>query len=120
MELFLQQQFELQLAEAAERLAERAVHRCGGSAQALAQLQADPDGEGVWVSQFVDAHFDEQLLDNPAGCCFVLQSLAGRQVPYDPGGSVEHVLGRLARVAFADVLTKQTAQLLQRALVFEG
>jgi hypothetical protein len=120
VEPFLQQQFELQLAEAAERLAERAVHRCGGSEAALAQLQSDPDGEGVWASQFVDAFFAEQLLDNPAGSCFVLQALSRRAVPHDPGGTVEQVLGRLARVAFSDVLTKQTAQLLQRALVFEG
>lgn len=120
MDDHLRQLFEAQLMEATDRLAERAVHRCGGHAEALRQLEQDPDAEGVWASEFVAAYFSEQLLDNAAGACFVLQALQRRTLPADPGGPATEVLQRLAHAAFRDVLVRQVSQALQRAMVFEG
>lgn len=118
MELFLRQQFELLLQEATGNFTERVVHRCGGPDQALARLQSDPDGEGVHRSDFVRSFFEENLLNNPAGCCFVLEALERRTLPADPGGTVPEVLTRLAEAAFADVLTTMTAQLIQRQQIY--
>lgn len=118
MELHLRQQFELMLSEATGNFVERIVHRCGGEEEALRRLQEDPNAEGVWIDEFVSAFFDEHLLTNAAGSCFVLEALERRSVPEDPGGPVVDVVARLARSAFSDVLSVQAAQLIQRTLVY--
>ena len=81
MEPHLRQQFDLLLQEATGNFVERVVHRCGGPETALARLQTDPESEGVWVGEFVDSWFSEQLLDSTAGACFVLDALERRTVP---------------------------------------
>lgn len=118
MEPYLQQQFELLLQEATGNFAERAVYRSGGPDAALERLDADPDGEGIHRAEFVQAFFAENLLDNAAGHAFVLEALERRSLPADPGGSVSEVLARLARAAFADVLTAMTKQLIQRQQIY--
>jgi hypothetical protein len=118
MELFLRQQFELLLQDATGNFTERVVHRCGGPEAALARLTDDPDGEGVFRADFVRSFFEENLLDNPAGHCFVLEALERRTLPSDPGGTVSEVLSRQARAAFADVLTTMTTQLIQRQQIY--
>ena len=118
MELFLRQQFELLLQEATGNFTERTVHRCGGPDQALAQLEQDPDAGGVLRAQFVQAFFEENLLDNVGGYSFVLEALERRTLPADEGGPVADVLGRLAKAAFAGVLTTMTAQLIQRQQIY--
>ena len=118
MELFLRQQFELLLQEATGNFTERTVQRCGGPDPALERLASDPDGDGVHRADFVRAFFEENLLDNPAGCAFVLEALERRTLPADPGGPVPEVLSRLAQAAFADVLTTMIAQLIQRQQLY--
>jgi hypothetical protein len=118
MELFLRQQFELLLQEATGNFTERVVHRCGGPDAALDRLRTDPDGEGVFRADFVRSFFEENLLDNAAGYCFVLEALERRTLPSDPGGPALEVLSRLALAAFADVLTTMTVQLIQRQQIY--
>lgn len=118
MELHLRQQFELMLSEATGNFVERIVHRCGGEEEALRRLQTDPNAEGVWIDEFVNAFFEEHLLASVGGSAFVLEALERRTVPADAGGTVSEVLPRLARAAFADVLAVQAAQLIQRTLVY--
>ena len=118
MELFLRQQFELMLQDATGNFAERIVYRCGGEDAALARLAEDPDGEGVHRSAFVQAFFEENLIDSIGGYCFVLEALERRTLPADGGGAVPEVLGRLAKAAFAEVLTTMTAQLIQRNQIY--
>jgi hypothetical protein len=116
MELFLRQQFEVLLQDATGNFAERTVYRCGGPDEAIAVLQSDP--EGAHRAEFVHAFFEENLLDNPAGHAFVLEALEKRTVPDVAGGTVSDVLARLARAAFADVLTTMTTQLIQRNQIY--
>jgi hypothetical protein len=118
MEDFARQQFDVMLQEAAGNLADRAIHRCGGPEAAIATLRDDPDAEGVWLTDFVAAVFDEQLLTTPAGAAFVLEALPTRTLPSDPGGPAAEVIQRLARAAFADVVRIQAGQVLQRRLAF--
>jgi len=118
MEPHLRQQFDLLLQEATGNFVERVVHRCGGPETALARLQSDPESEGVWVGEFVDSWFCEQLLDSTSGACFVLDALERRTLPADPGGPGSEVLGRLARAAFADLLVRQATQAVSRQLAF--
>ena len=115
----VEQQFDLLLQEATGNYVERIVHRCGGPEVALARLTADPESDGVWVSEFVDVFFEEHLLDTTSGACFVLDALERRTVPADPGGPVAEVLSRLARAAFADLLVRQSSQLIQRTMAFQ-
>lgn len=114
MEQYARQQFELMLQDAVGRFAERLVYRCGGPDAALDRLAQDQDGPGTHRTDFVKAFLAENLLDNTAGHCFVLEALEQRVLPEDPGGPGTDVLGRLARAVFADVLTAMTSQLIQR------
>lgn len=118
MELFLRQQFETFLQDAAGNFTERVVQRCGGPENALERLRVDPEGEGVFRSEFVRAFFEENLLNNTAGYGFVLEALERRIVPPVAGGPLSEVLANLARAAFADVLTTMTAQLIQRQQIY--
>lgn len=116
MELYARAQFDSVLREAAGDFAERCTYRAGGPAEAVAALAADPEVLGR--SDFVAAFFAERLLDSTAGACFVLEALARRTLPADPGGPAEQVLSRLARAAFADVLTVTTSQVLQQQQIY--
>lgn len=118
MELFLQQQFETLLREAAGNFAERVVYRCGGPENALERLSTDPDGEGVHRAEFVTAFLEENLLNNTSGHTFILEALERRVVGDVLGGPVREVLDRLARTVFADVLTTTTAQLIQHQQIY--
>ncbi len=116
MELYLRQYFDALLRDAAGNFAERCVYRAGGPAEALAALAEDPDGLGR--ADFVAAFFAENLLDGVAGDCAVLEALERRTLPSDPGGPVPEVLSRLARAAFAEVLTVQTSQVIAQQQIY--
>jgi hypothetical protein len=116
MELFARQHFDTLLREAAGNFAERCLYRAGGPDAALAALAGDPDSLGR--ADFVAAFFAENLIEDTAGACFVLEALERRVVPADPGGAVSEVLARLAREAFSDVLTVQTSQVIQQQQIY--
>jgi hypothetical protein len=118
MDPYQRQQFDLLLATAGERLAERIVQRCAGAENALARLRADPQGEGIWLDQFVDAIFQDFLLDSPAGACFVLQALHRRPAPPPDPGSIEAMLQQMARRAFADLLHTRTIEVMEQAVAY--
>ena len=105
MELFLSQQFELLLQEAAGNFTERMPLPLRRAGPALAALAEDPDGGGACAAEFVQAFFEENLLDNIAGYCFVLEALERRTLPADPGGPVAEVLGASGTSSVRDVLT---------------
>ena len=116
MEVYLRQYFDALMREAAGNFAERCVYRAGGPDEALAALTEDPDSLGR--ADFVTAFFAENLLEDVAGSCVVLEALERRVLPADDGGPVADVLGRLARAAFADVLTVQTSQVIQQQQIY--
>ena len=117
MEMFARQHFDAILREAAANFAQRSVYRCGGAAQAATLLAERPGDLGL--EPFVQAFFAENLLEDTAGACFVLEALERRTVPADGGGPVSDVLARLARAAFADVLVTQASQVLQHEQIYE-
>jgi hypothetical protein len=110
-------QFDFLLNTAAERFVERLVQRTGGLEEGLAALRADPNGEGVWLDEFVRAVLRDFLLDNTEGSCFVLQALADRKIDSGlVGGTVSEALGSLAVSAFASVLALKVDQGIEMAL----
>lgn len=115
MDAYLRQQFDVLLLTAADRFAERIVQRCQGHADALHRLKSDPQGEGVWLDDYVDAVFAESCLDDAAGAAFVLQALQRRQVTVEDSGTVAQVLVRTAKRAFAELLAAKTAEAMDRA-----
>ena len=80
MQLHERQQFDFLLLTAAERYVERLTQRNEGAVNALQRLKADPNGEGVWLDEFVNAIFQDFLLENAAGACFILQALGKRKI----------------------------------------
>ncbi len=115
MDNFARMQFDLLMATAAESFAERIVQRCGGGEAALERLAADPDGDGIWLSQFIDSVFADNCLDDPAGSCFVLESLSRRPVEINLSGTVADVLATAARMAFADLLRNKVTEAMHKA-----
>lgn len=115
MDAFLRQQFDVLLLTAADRFVERIVQRCEGQSNALRALQADPEGPGVWLSEYVDAVFAEFCLDDAAGAAFVLQALPKRPVTVQDEGTVTDVLVRLAKSTFAALLLAKVVEALDRA-----
>jgi hypothetical protein len=115
MEPYLRQQFDMLLLTAADRFCERIAARCEGQDRALRRLRADPDGEGVWLSDFVDALFAEFCLDNAAGAAFVLQATQKRTTSVVAEGNVAGILVQLAKSVFAGLLAAKTAEALDRA-----
>ena len=119
MEPYLQQQFELLLQDATGNFAERIVHRCGGPDAALERLAADPDGRGrLTAASSSTPSSPTTCSTTPAVTPSSCEALERRTLPADPGGPVDEVLARLARAAFADVLTTMTAQLIQRQQIY--
>jgi hypothetical protein len=116
VELHERAQFDFLLNTAAERFVERLVQRTGGLDEGLAALRADPQGEGVWLDEYVRAVLRDFLLDNVAGSSFVLGNCASRRLEGAPAGTVEEVLGELAVRAFADVLAVKVDQGIELAL----
>ena len=82
---------------------------------ALRRLRENPDGEGVWLTDYVDALFAEFCLDDADGAAFVLRALRTRKVAVSAEGTVTDVLVRLAKAAFADLLAAKVIEALDRA-----
>jgi len=80
------QQFDVLLQTAVDRYAERLIQRNDGPENARTRLLETPEAEGVWLSGFVDAVFQDSLLDNTAGACFVLEALERNDFSKLPGG----------------------------------
>jgi hypothetical protein len=120
----VQQYFHLLLAMASDRLSERIIHRNEGIQKALERLRDNPQGEGIWLNEFVDAFFHEILLDNPAGYCLILHSLANQPVD-EYFNMVEYVtvgemLEKMAKQIFAILLHRKTKETLEQTLAFGG
>jgi hypothetical protein len=121
MDAHLQQQFDFLLNAAIERFVERCEQRCGGPVPALARLRDDPNADGVWVDEFVQALFRDFLLDSPDGAAFVLQALAKRPLPVitAPATSIGAWMQQVAARAFGDVLARKTDEALEHRLAFQ-
>lgn len=121
MENYLRQQFDHTFSIIAESFVERCVQRSGGSANAIAGLKNNPEGEGIWLSQYVDAAFQDWLWDNPAGAAFVLENLSRRNWPsVESSGDVATVLIASAKAAFAELLCAKVIEAIERQMVMGG
>ena len=119
MDLHQRQQFDFLLQTATERFVTRLEERWRGAEPALAKLRATPDGEGVWLGAFVDAIFQDFLLDNVDGGCFVLRSLPKRSIESQKSavavaGTVEQGVAVLARGLFAELLLQKSVEALEQ------
>lgn len=119
MDLYQRQQFDFLLHTATERFVARLEERHRGAEAALAALTAAPDGEGVWRGDFVDAIFQDFLLDNADGAAFVLRSLPARSLAAHRSaiagaGTVEGLLVALAKALFAELLLAKAVEALEQ------
>jgi hypothetical protein len=120
MELHEQQQFDFLLLTATERYTERLTQRNEGAEKALRKLRENPQSEGVWLDRYVDAIFQDFLLDNVGGACFVLKALARRTVATPPEGKIETMLITMAKQAFGTLLQQKTEEALEQAIMYGG
>jgi hypothetical protein len=114
MDLYQQQQFGFFLQTATERFVARLEERFRGADGALEMLRRDPDAEGVQLHGFTDAVFEDFLLDNVEGSCFILQALAKRNFEAPVEGTVENTLIIMAKTLFAELLLQKTIELLEQ------
>ena len=120
MDLHARQQFDFLLGTAVERFVETLEHRNEGSANALAKLESNSNAEGVWLTEFVNAIFQDFLLDNVEGSCFVLQAVANRSHEALESGVVVDSLTSLAKQVFADLLLRKTKEALAQRSTYQS
>jgi len=114
MDLYKQQQFGFFLQTATERYVARLEERFRGSDGALEMLRQDPNAEGVTLDGFTDAVFDDFLLANVEGACFVLQALPKRKIETNEPGTVESTVIAMAKKLFAELLLQKTIESLEQ------
>lgn len=121
MDLHARQQFDFLLATAIERFSERLIQRNEGAENALRRLRDNHQGEGIWLDEFVGAVFQDFLLDNTAGACFILEALEKQTIDVTPSKEkVQSVLQALSRRAFADLLARKLEESLEQAVFYSG
>ena len=120
MDLHERQQFDQLLQTAVERFVERLEQRNEGAENALARLRANPQAEGIWLDQFVEAIFQDFLLANTDGAAFILRALPKRIIASPPAGSVDSMLRAMAATAFSALLQRKTEEELQRRMSFQA
>ncbi len=114
MDLHERQQFDLLLQLAVERYVERLEQRNEGADNALARMRADPQGEGIWLNQYLEAIFQDFLLNTTDGAAFVLRALPKRKLVAPPPGTVDSMLAAMARSALGELLRQKTDEELER------
>lgn len=117
MDLHQRQQFDFLLLTATERFVARLEERHRGAAPALAAL-AEAGADGVLSREFVNAIFQDFLLDNADGAAFVLRSLprrslAGHREAIATAEDVEKLLVELAKSLFAELLHAKSLEALE-------
>lgn len=120
MDLHERQQFDLLLHTAVERYVERLEQRNEGAENALLRMRANPEGDGIWLSQFVDAIFSDFILKTPDGAAFVLRALPKRTIAAPPAGTIESMLYAMSASAFADLLRQKTEEELERRSSYQA
>ncbi len=120
MDLHERQQFDFLLYTATERYVERLVQRNEGADNALRRMRDNPNGEGIWLNQFTDAIFQDFLLDNVAGACFVLKALAKKSLNMNINGRLETALPAMAKAVFAELLRQKTEESLEQASGYQA
>ncbi len=98
MDLHERQQFDFLLQVAVERYVERLD-------------QVGPDR--VKIGGFVDAIFNDFLLDNADGACFILRALVKQTAPAMAGSNVEQMLLAMAKTAFSDLMQRKIDESLE-------
>ncbi|MDX1929909.1 MAG: hypothetical protein SFV81_25505 [Pirellulaceae bacterium] len=125
MHLYERQQFEFFLQTAVERYVERLEQRFRGADAAMENLRQEPNGQGVWLEGFCEAVFEDFLLNNIDGACFILRAMAQQKlVPIDSSVdfaqstekqiSVESHLRDLAKRQFSQLLYNKALESLEQ------
>lgn len=120
MDLYKRQQFEFLLQTAVERLSERLEQRYRGTEDALHHLQSK-DAQPI-VNAFVDAIFQDFLLDNIEGACFLLQSVPQRKLVMplpDPSQTVQSALIAMAKQQFQTLLYSKAIEALEQRIGYQ-
>jgi hypothetical protein len=120
MDMHERQQFDLLLELAVARFVERLEQRNEGAENALARLRANPEGEFIWIGQFVEAFFQDFLLNSVDGAAFVLRAVPRRRVMVSTEGTVEAVLLAMAMNVFSDLLQQKTDEELERRIGYQS
>ena len=120
--------FNIILQMAVERFSERALYRLGNVEEVIRKLRDDPQGEGVWLGQFVDVFFNDLLLHQIEGYAFIVRALSDQPIrlsslfdgPNERAETLETILRRLAVTSFADLLQKKTIEVLEQQSMYGG
>lgn len=120
MEIFEKRLFEEVLNMAVSRFGERVTQRCQGADRAVQLLKSDPEAEGVWLSQFIENFFMDNMLNTSGGAAFILQALERRKVGGHYEGPLVEVMQRMAREVFSELVKLKTIESLEQAIAYGG
>ena len=74
---------------------------------------------GIWLDEFVDAIFQDFLLDNLAGACFVLKAMAKSKIEaVEVGKNIEATLMAMSKTAFRQILLSKTDEYLEQETMY--
>lgn len=124
MDLHEKQQFGFFLQTATERYVARLEERFRGADAAIAAIHSNDNVYRDMLTQFVDAVFEDFLLNNAGGASFILQALAKRKLntsdsnettkfPKD-ADTVETLLVLMAKRVFTELLQLKTIESLEQ------
>lgn len=120
MEIFEKRLFEEVLNMAVSRFSERITQRCQGLERAVQLLKEAPEAEGIWLGQFIENFFLDNLLNSPAGAAFILQALERRKIAGEFAGDVGSVMQAMARQVFSELVQQKTIEALEQAIAYGG
>jgi hypothetical protein len=116
MELHEWAQFDFLLNTAAERFVERLVQRTGGLEEGLAALRRDPQGESVWLDEFIRAVLRDFLLDGQGGAGDPTGAVGASGMTADPlDAAARRVDNAVDRVGLLDPAERTVAPALKSA-----
>jgi hypothetical protein len=120
MDMHERQQFDLLMEVAVARFVERLEQRNEGAEKALERIRANPEGEFIWLGKFVDALFQDFLLNSIDGAAFVLRAVP-RRIPAPPTpGTVEAMMLAMATSVFRELLRQKTEEELERRIGYQA
>ena len=108
------------LHDACDIVCQTAIQRCDGPTNTLKKLREDPNGEGIWLDQFIPMFLGERAFDTDAGACAILEAFAKKPMPQVQGDSISSTLRGASRSIFAEMVLLKIDETLQRGSMQEG
>ncbi len=79
-----------------------------------------PREKASGLARFVDAVFEDFILNTPDGAAFVLRALPERKIAAPAAGTVEAMIRAMSASAFGELLRQKTEEELERRIGYQA